>query len=140
MKLSEYKKISDTYTSKASDIIRQLILGGIAIIWIFKFSDSGRQTLDRFLLVPLITLCFGLIADLLQYVIGGKIWNNFFIKEERKAKSNQRIDPTLLNDPDIKAPRILNKPIYLFYWLKIGFMLISYILIIIYLVRKINFS
>ncbi len=140
MKLSDYKKSSETYTSKASDITRQLILGGIAIIWIFKFTDNGKQTLDRFLILPLITLSIGLIADLFQYVIGGRIWNSFFVKEEKKAKSNQRTDPTLSIDPDIKAPRILNRPIYFFYWAKIGLMLISYILIISYLIGKINFD
>lgn len=140
MKLSEYKKKSETYTSKSSDIVRQLIIGGIAIIWLFKYSDNGKESIDKFLVFPLLTLSLGLISDLLQYVIGGKIWNTFFLQEEKKAVQNNKQNPQLPIDPEIKAPRRLNRPIYFFYWAKISFMILSYIFIIIYLLKKLSFN
>jgi hypothetical protein len=138
MKLSEYKKISETYTGKASDIIRQLILGGVAIIWLFKVSDNGKESLDKFLVFPLLTLSLALVADLLQYVVGGRIWNKFFIEEEKKAVQNHKTDSKSPLDPEIKAPRKLNKPIYFFYWTKISLMIASYIFIVVYLIGELN--
>jgi hypothetical protein len=140
MKLSDYKKISETYTGKASNIIRQLILGGVAIIWLFKVSNNEEKSLDKFLIFPLLTLTLALVADLLQYVIGGKTWNKFFIEEEKKAIKNYKEDPNSFVDPDIKAPRELNKPIYFFYWAKISLMIASYIFIVIYLIGELHFE
>lgn len=130
MKLSEYKKTSTAYTSKASDITRQLALGGLAIIWFFK----DGKIIDARLLIPLITLPLALMADLAQYVIGGYTWNGFFVRNEKEAIKNQQVDP------DIKAPRNLNRPIYIFYWIKIILVLISYLLIINFLLTQIEFK
>jgi hypothetical protein len=138
MKLSEFNKRADEYTAKASEITRQLILGGLAIIWLFKVSIDGTETLDRFLLVPLICLSIALVADLLQYVWGGKIWKAFFLQEETKAKANHNSDSSKELDPDIKAPKKLSKPIYFFYWTKILLMLLSYLLLIVYLINKVT--
>jgi hypothetical protein len=140
MKLSEFKKISDTYTSKSSDICRQLALGGIAIIWLFKINSNGTIALERFLLYPLISLSISLISDLLQYVLGGYIWKRFFITEEKKAIALNKEDSINPLDPEIKASKRLNKPIYYLYWIKIGVMIISYILIIIYMIHKVNLN
>jgi len=136
MKLSEFNKRADEYTAKASEITRQLILGGLAIIWLFKVSIDGTETLDRFLIVPLICLSIALVADLLQYVLGGKIWKAFFLQEE--AKANHNSDSTKELDPDIKAPKKLSKPIYFFYWTKILLMLLSYLLLIVYLINEVT--
>ncbi len=126
MRLSEFKKRADEYTSKASEITRQLIFAGIAIIWIFR-NPNGK--LDTLLIYPLTFLTIALVADLLQYVLGGKVWMDFFRSEEARAKEKNE------TDPEIKAPKKLSDYIYLCYWLKIGLMFFSYLLLIIYLIR-----
>lgn len=140
MKLSEFRKASEVYTGKASDIIRQLIIAGIAIIWLFKSTDKGQDVIDSFLMLPLISLCLAAVADLLQYLIGGMIWDRFFLNEERKVKIKQLDDPTTASDPDIKAPKKFSDLLYRFYWTKVGLMLISYLLITIYLFRHLKFK
>jgi hypothetical protein len=132
MKLSEYKRKSDEYTSKASDIVRQMLLGAIGLVWVFKETENGIGRIDQFLFYPLLTVSFGLVFDLLQYVIAGKIWKDFFISNEKTIR-----DSTTSN-PYVKAPRKLNRVIYFFYWGKILLMVVTYMLIIHYLWSRIN--
>ncbi|SRR6266542_5611287 len=121
MKLSEYRKRSNEYTSKASEIIRQLCLAGIAIIWLFKNSDNNEAILDPFLIWPLITLSLALFVDLLQYIIGGQTWINFFRKKEKEFQGTNE------DDPEIKAPENLRLPIYFCYYTKIVLIFFSYL-------------
>ncbi|MBD0367969.1 MAG: hypothetical protein ICV53_17925 [Flavisolibacter sp.] len=113
MKLSEYRKASNEYTAKTSEITRQLSLAGIAIIWLFKNADDKQSLantteplLNRYLIIPLIFLSAALLADLLQYVIGGETWINFFKKKEKELA-----DPH--DNPEIEAPKRLSRPIYM---------------------------
>jgi amino acid transporter len=129
MKLSEFRKVSNDYTSKASEITRQLSLAGIAIIWLFKNPDRDENLLHPNLKCSLLLLSFALFFDLVQYIAGGITWIVFFRKQEKKY-----IDDT--SDPEIKAPTTMSIPIYIFYALKIILMLISYILIFLYLMKK----
>lgn len=134
MKLSNYNKKADEYTAKASDIIRQMLLGAIALIWLFKEINNGISRIDYFLLFPLITVSLGLICDLLQYVVGGKVWKDFFIQKEKEHRNTN--DP----DPDIKAPRKYNAPVYVLYMSKVVLMVSTYLLIVYYLWTRINFN
>ncbi|KAA9035510.1 hypothetical protein FW778_21360 [Ginsengibacter hankyongi] len=128
MKLSEYRKKSNEYTGKASEITRQLSLAGIGIIWLFKNSKQDEPLVDHYLILPLIFLSLALFFDLIQYVLGGQIWIKFFRSEEEKVTDD--------SDPDIKAPKNKNIPIYIFYYAKIVLMLFSYAFIIGFLVTK----
>ena len=62
MKLQDFNAASDYYTEKASEIIRYLILAGIGIIWLFKYSEGEKQGIDRFLIWPLVLLCLAYSA------------------------------------------------------------------------------
>ncbi len=100
MKLSDLKKRGDEYTGKASDITRQLIFAGIAIIWLFKSEDNGYTTLDSFLILPLITLSLSIIFDLLHYVTGGIIWKKLYLSEEHKVIKKLKNEPNTNLDPE----------------------------------------
>lgn len=89
MKLSEYRKKSNEYTAKASEICRQLSLAGIAIIWLFG-DLKKTPILEPFLLFPLLALALSLLFDLLQYFIAGWIWIIFFRKEEKESSERNR--------------------------------------------------
>jgi predicted SPOUT superfamily RNA methylase MTH1 len=140
MKLSEYKKVKNEYTSKVSEISRQLSLGGIAIIWIFHKSDGSGGSIDRFLILPLISLSLGIVLDLLQYVVGGEIWKQYYKKQEKKLlqefKTNDKVDI----DPERKAPARLKTPIEVLYWSKVILLVFSYIMIIIFLIENLSFK
>ncbi len=130
MKLSKFREKSNEYTAKASELTRQLCLAGIAIIWLFKKSDTNEPLLEKYLLIPLIFLSIALLVDLSQYIIAGNIWITFFRKKEKEF-----IDSDI--DPDVKAPDNLNKVIYVCYYVKIILMAFSYFFIIGYLIEKI---
>lgn len=130
MKLPEYNKIGNEYTAKASDIVRQLALAGIAVVWLFGSHGSSHLALEGNLILPLTTLALTLLFELLQYVVGGETWKVFFRKMEKMARENGDADS------EIKAPRKYNLPIYFFYWGKLVLVLFSYMLIINYLVIR----
>jgi len=72
-----------------------------------------------------------LFLDLTQYFLGGLLWKRFY-------DINCKAYPD--NDPDLKAPDKISKPLYVIYYFKIGFMLLSYVLIIIFLFKNLRFK
>ena len=77
------------HSSKASDIVRQLGLAGIAIIWIFKHDVQGIPKIPHELLLPLELIVLGLTFDLLQYFVAAIIWSNFHRCKEREEGVTQ---------------------------------------------------
>jgi len=63
---------SKFYSGKISDIIRQLALGGFALVWLFKYSDPvnpGKVVFPSALLVPTYGFSLAVFFDLLQYIV-----------------------------------------------------------------------
>src|SRR6478672_3157292 len=48
MKLSKYRETGEYFSGKASEIVRQLILAGIAIIWVFKIKVGNADVINAF--------------------------------------------------------------------------------------------
>jgi hypothetical protein len=128
MKLSKINEAAREYTKLASEIVRQLSLAGIGIIWLFKNSDGSDKLFDPILIVPLLLLAFALFCDLIQYIIGGIIWRSF-------TKNNQHLKTIQNPDPEIDIPDSKSTPTYLFYAMKIIAMFIAYIFIITHLIK-----
>ena len=128
MKLSGYKKASEEYSGKASDINRNLLFAGIAIIWIFKKDTNGGIDLPQFLLYPLLTFVIGLITDLLQYVDGYHLWHDFFRRHEKRGISEET---------DVLDYNNLGVVISRYFWVKLTFTLFGYILLGIFIIDKI---
>jgi hypothetical protein len=129
MKLSEFRKKSNENTAKASEITRQLSLGGIAIIWLFKNSEQSQSLLNPYLILPLLYLSISILFDLAQYFIAGQVWISFFREKEKEFSHSK-------DDPDIKAPKYLNIPIYICYYTKIILMICAYFHIIFFIISK----
>ncbi len=132
--INDYKTDYEYFTGKASEINRNIALGGIAIIWIFRTSDTNKLMIPEALIPPLICLVMALAIDLLQYISGGLIWFIFF-----KYKESQLNKGTLKCNENIKAPAILPLFLHILYWLKILCTGVAYYLLIDYL-TKIYFS
>lgn len=116
-KLEDYKKTYQQSTAKASEITRQLALAGIAIIWLFKITDSnGHETISNEFIYPLCFLIATLGLDLMQYVIKGLIWYIFYKYYEHRIEKNN----------DIKAHEGLPIIIHLLYWTKIILLIMAY--------------
>jgi hypothetical protein len=132
--LRNYIADFDYYSGKASEISRSLGLGGIAIIWIFRNPDEKslallqKPLLPRELLYPLGCLVISLLLDLLQYVIGYSLWRKFY---------NDKLAELDDEDAILEAPDSYARTLRVFFWLKMVFMLLSYVLIFIFLSNKI---
>jgi hypothetical protein len=85
MKIGEVKAAYEALSGKASDIVRQLSLGGIALLWLFRIGTERIFTLDQ--------------LDFLQYLIATTTWFVYFrYKEKQKIGENDTfLAPTQLN-------------------------------------------
>lgn len=129
-KLKDYLDDFDTYTSKASEVNRQLAFAGIAIIWLFKNPEGNKSLFTHELITPLFCLIISLSLDLFQYLLGSIIWGIFFEIKERQINKGE------IKDNDIKANRILSYAITFFFVLKIIAMCIAYYFLLAYLLPK----
>jgi hypothetical protein len=85
-KLSHFREKEYYYFSgKASELCRNLAFAGIAIIWIFKVDKTG-MSIDKKLILPLISFVATLAFDLFQYLWGTIIWGFFVRKQEKNLK------------------------------------------------------
>jgi hypothetical protein len=118
MKRADLRQSYYEYSGKTSDILRQLGLAGIAIIWIFKTGTDGNPTFPNALLPPTSLIVLGLVFDLCQYIIGTIIWSVYNRKKE--------VD-NVPEDVEFDAPDPINWATLIFFYLKIFCMVIAYI-------------
>ena len=117
MKLRDALQNYYDYSGKASDIIRQLGLGGIAIIWIFRIGSSGVLAIPEPLFLPLKLIVLGLAFDLLQYAFGALVWSIFHWRKEQTNISQEQ---------DFEAPSSINWPAIFFFYSKTLLILVAY--------------
>lgn len=133
MKLAYYKGEYSAFTGLASSTSRQLALAGIALIWVFKTQGQAGYKLPNDLLLPAVCLILSLGSDLLQYVLGSIIWGSFHRYHEKKRS-------TITDDPEIEAPFYFTWPINLFFYSKIGCVLIAYFFLFQHAITSISFE
>ena len=138
MKLSEYKKVALDYTAKASEIARQLILAGVAIVWIFKKTENHVDYIPKLLTLPLILLCLAALCDLFQYIYGGKRWTKFFLEKEKEVRKARHEDASLPIDPEVSGPKIYGKTIEFFYLAKMWLLVLAYIFLGFFLIHTLG--
>jgi len=118
MKLSEVRDAYEALSGKASEIVRQLSLAGIAVIWVFKSGTDPTPPIDQHLLRAALFIALALSFDFLQYLVGTTIWFVYFRKKEREGKK--------LGD-ELKAPAWFNRPTWILFYLKSASMLVAYV-------------
>jgi hypothetical protein len=117
MKIGDVKLAYETLSGKASDIVRQLGLGGIALIWLFRIGTEKVFILEPHLLRAALFIFLALIFDFLQYLIATTIWFGYF-----RYKEKQRV-----NESDtFLAPAQLNWAGWCLFYLKSAMILIAY--------------
>jgi hypothetical protein len=104
--LDEWRQEYFGATTKASDICRNLALAGIAIIWIFKNTETSVPIIPKELVTALFLLVTCLTLDLSQYFIKGIIWYNFFSKKEEEVEAGTAIENDIKANPNL--PRIIH--------------------------------
>jgi hypothetical protein len=121
MKLGEVQNAYEALSGKASDIIRQLSLAGIGLIWLFKTSLGTSEQLDPRLLRGTFFIFLALTFDLLQYLIGTATWHIYFRKKEREQTTEEE---------KFEAPEWINWPTWTLFWMKSTAMVIAYAIFI----------
>lgn len=117
MNLEDAKAAYESLSGKASDIVRQISLAGVGVIWIFKSGTGGSLSLEAPLLKAAFFIFLALLLDLLQYILGTIIWFLYF--RHRESKGTKQSDEFL-------APPQLNWPMWLLFYLKAVAMLVAY--------------
>jgi len=108
MKLQEAKDLFYESSATLSDNVRNLSLGGIAIIWILRVADKEAAGIpfSRVLLVPLTAFVVGLLLDALQYLYKTIAW---WLYHKAKYQAG------LAADADIDPPMSINAPTWVFF-------------------------
>jgi hypothetical protein len=128
MLLKDASAAYDTYSSKASEISRQLCFAGIAVIWIFRTGDkTGGILFSNSLLWPLGGFVVSLAFDLLQYVAGAILWSRFHRAKELSG---------VTVDQEFKAPREMNWLTVVFFYSKVALTMVSYAALIRYIAQS----
>jgi hypothetical protein len=143
-----YEKASGTL----SNINRSIAFAGIGFIWIFVKVNDGYYSVPNELIFPAIFLGAALCCDMLQYIYKTTVWYALFRVLEKKSDKKKQATATAtatatLNvKMNVKATEIgaiptkiigvspkWNVATWVFFVLKIIFVLTAYILIIKYL-------
>jgi hypothetical protein len=126
MKLKDARAEYNAYSGKASDVARQLAFAAIAVVWIFKTDQAGTPKVPRELIWPASFAIGCLAADVLQYLYGSAAWGYF-----HRWKEKQKIG----EEAEFLAPREINWPTIILFWLKLSLIVVTYVLLLIYLAR-----
>ena len=86
MKLSDYDKVFQDFSDRASDVARKAAFAGIAIAWIFK---SEANQIGPSFIWPSLFIVASLLLDFFQYVSGAIIWERI----TKKREDELRVDP-----------------------------------------------
>jgi hypothetical protein len=117
MKLEDARGAYESLSGKASDIVRQISLAGVGLIWVFKSSTGTTFSLDPVLLKAALFIFLALLFDFLQYVLGTTIWFIYYRYKERKNTTEAA---------EFLAPPQLNWPMWALFYLKAAMMLVAY--------------
>ena len=119
------------FSAKASEIVRQLALAGVALIWVFRIDrSSGVDALHPGLRVPAVLIIGSLACDLLQYVYGAAAWGIFTRLKEKAVQDGREKEP-------FWAPSLMNVPTVVFFYSKIALMVLAYVLVGRFLVTRV---
>lgn len=124
MKLKDARDLYYFYSGKTSDLVRQLGLAGIAVIWLFKYEAQGVPKVPEALVLPLILIVLGLALDLLQYAVATCIWGVFHRLKEKSG---------IGEDKSFLALKQLNWPSIVFFITKAIATIAAYVYLLRYL-------
>jgi hypothetical protein len=116
MKLEDARAAYESLSGKASEIVRQISLAGVGLIWVFR-SAGTTLALDRSLVKAAFFIFLALLFDFLQYVLGTTIWFLYYRYKERNGTRDT---------DDFLAPTPINWPMWVLFYLKSAMMLIAY--------------
>ena len=129
MKLSDARTAYDNFSSKASEISRQLSFAGIALIWIFRAKDASPVAVPSALILPAALFAAGLALNLIHAAYGTAAWGIFHRHHETQeiTEANELIAPIWINWPSL-----------VFFWGNVSSVIAAYILTFHYILSLLN--
>jgi len=131
MQLGDARSAYETLSGKVSDIVRQMSLAGIALVWLFRTTPAGSGgivVINAELLRAALFVTLALTFDFLQYLTGTITWFLYFRHKEKQGTSEKH---------EFQAPAQLNWPTWTLFYLKCAAMLVAYVAYILpFLVAK----
>ena len=131
MKLSDIRASYEFSTGKLSDINRQLCFTGIAIIWIFN-KEPKNINIPINLYIPSLCFIISLSFDLLQYIAKSIIWYWYYCNQKKKNKEKRE------DCIDVSEPEKYNIILWVFFFLKILFLIGGFLILGYFLYKNIN--
>jgi hypothetical protein len=132
MKLENAREAYEAFSGKASDIVRQLSLAGIALVWLFKSGSATAPILERELVRVALFIFLALLCDFLQYLGATTIWIIYFRYKEKQGSKG---------DDEFLAPPEINWLGWGLFYLKSVALLLAYALYIIpFLISKFHLT
>lgn len=143
MKLADIRETYYDRSRRVSEIVRQLALAGVAVIWLFKVDVGGRPSVPRLLVFAGVVIVLGLACDLLQYAWSTQVWLKFFNEKEAEVEADRNASPPRHYDPeerDWPLPPTINRMPLFFFWAKLLLVLFGYLMIVVFLVRHLRYT
>ena len=124
MKIADYRADYYAFSSKTSEISRQLSFAGIALVWVFKAKDAAPTDIPLELLWPAGLFVLSLGIDLLHAAYGTFVWGVFSrFHEKRHIGAEDELD----------APAWFNWPSLLLFWGKVSAVIAGYAITLAYI-------
>ena len=129
MNLKECRETYYEYSKKASEVVRQFGLAGLAFIWILKEDTQGKIIVPADSIPAGFLIIVSLGFDLLHCIIPTAIWGILARRKEIQG---------FQNEDDFKVPIILNWPANFCFWGKIITMLWAYYILLSFVFSKLE--
>jgi len=124
--LAKYQESSQ----RTSENVRQLAFAALAVVWLFKPPDvAASWQWPRGLVAAGALATAALIFDFMQYLWNTIAWGRF---HRRKEMEGVPLDGLIL------APRRINRPAALFFWLKAAALCGAYGFLLFVVVRRLT--
>lgn len=109
MTLGDIRNAYEALSGKASEIVRQLSLAGVALVWLFKSGQPDSPKLAGPLVRAALFFFLALVLDFIQYLSGTAIWHIYFSHREHQGEK--------LED-EVSAPVQLSWPTWIIFYAK----------------------
>jgi hypothetical protein len=127
MKLADVRSAYEALSGKTSEIVRQLSLAGVGLIWALKATGSQSVSVDPELVKAALFIALSLLFDFVQYVLGTTVWFLYFRHKEKEETKEA---------DEFLAPAQINWPLWIFFYAKSAMMLIAYLCYIVPFLAK----
>lgn len=127
MRLEDARGIYEARSTKLSDVVRQLALAGIAVVWVFKVGVAGQDRVPKELVPTAVAMISALAIDALQYAYAAAAWGIF---NRVKERSGTQVDQ------EFTAPPLINWPTLGLFWGKVLVVGLGYVPLLRYLISR----